>query len=211
MLEFRRCATVPAGATGAVIAGAMAVFLADAVVVDAQNHERRDVRPHASTEFVTFKAADGAFDLQHPADWRAHPNGARVNIGADDGLVPTGRGFRTIYGVIIDVLEDPIGGRADGTLEASAQAIVERVLMRNAHQKLHEAVTPDATLGGAPAFRAVLMGTSPVTGRGERAEIVVRRYGAQIFSLILVSPAEDFGLLEAPLRRVRNSVRIHGR
>jgi hypothetical protein len=189
----------------------MAVLLAAATSVHAQKHERGDDRPHAAAEFVPFKAADGAFDLQHPADWRAHPNGARVNIGADDGLVPTGRGFRTIYGVIVDVLDDPLAAQSNPTLEASAQAIVDRVLTRNPHQKLYEALTPDAPLGGAPAYRAVLMGTSPVTGRGERAEIVVRRYGAQLFSLILVSPAEDYGLLEAPLRRVRNSVRIHGK
>jgi hypothetical protein len=211
IFSSRQTTSVPACAAGAAVAGAIAVFVAAALTLHGQEHERRDVRPHAAAEFVPFKAADGAFDLQHPADWRAHPTGGRVNFGADDGLVPTGRGFRTIYGVIVDVVDDPLAAQGNPTLEASAQAIVDRVLTRNPHQKLHESLVADALLGGAPAYRAVLMGISPVTGRGERAEIVVRRYGAQLFSLILVSPAEDYALLEAPLRRVRNSVRIHGK
>ena len=43
------------------------------------------------------------------------------------------------------------------------------------------------------AANAVLTGTSPVTGRGERAEIVCRAFGTgQILYAILVSPAEAY-------------------
>jgi hypothetical protein len=174
-----------------------------------QQHEPRDVRPHAAQEFVGFVSADRSFAFEHPADWRALERGARVNVGASDGLVATGRGFRTIYGAIVDVLDDPLAGRAQRTLEASTLAIVERVLARNPHQAIHEPVAVDAPLAGAPAYRAVLMGTSPVTGRGERAEIVCREFGTgKIFQIILVAPAEAFSTLEKPLRRIRDSVRV---
>jgi hypothetical protein len=175
----------------------------------AQEHERRDLRPHASAEFVEFISADRSFAFEHPADWRAYERGARVNVGASDGLVATGRGFRTIYGAIVDVLDDPLAGRSDRTLEASTRAIVERVLARNPHQAIHEPVGADAPLGGRPAYRAVLMGTSPVTGRGERAEIICREFGVgKIFQIILVAPAEAFSTLTTPLERIRDSVRV---
>jgi hypothetical protein len=175
----------------------------------AQEHERRDVRPHWAAEFVAFASADRSFALEHPADWNAHERGARVNIGATDGLVPTERGFRTIYGVIVDVLDDPLADRSDRTLEASTRAIVERVLARNPHQAIHQPVAVDVPLGGAPAYHAVLMGTSPVTSRGERAEIVCREFGPRkILQIILVAPSEAFSTLETPLKRIRNSVRV---
>lgn len=175
-------------------------------------HGHRDVRPHAAAEVVPFVHSTGGYRLEHPADWTAHEGESRTNIGADDGLVAGARGYRTIYGVIAQVADDPLAGKAERSVEASTRAIVEQVLTRNRHQALAEPVSSDRPVGGAPAFRAVLMGTSPVTGRGERAEIVVRQYGAgQVFYLVLVSPADDYPLLAPVLDRVRDSVRIPGR
>lgn len=172
-------------------------------------HEKGVVRPHASERLTHFTHSSGGYALDHPSDWRAHERGERTNIGADDGLVAGARGFRTIYGVIVQIAPDPLAGRSDRTLDASARLIVEQILERNPHQALQEPVAADRPLGGEPAFRALIMGTSPVTGKGERAEIVVRRRGAdQVFYLILVSPAEDYPTLAAPLRRLRDSVRV---
>lgn len=175
-------------------------------------HETRVVKPHASEKVTPFTHSSGSYALEHPSDWQAHERGERTNIGAADGLVPTERGFRTIYGVIVQVAPDPLAGRADRTVEGSARLIVEQVLKRNSHQALKEPVTEAAPLGGAPAFRASIQGISPVTGQGERAEIVVRQHGPdQVFYLVLVSPVDEYRLLEAPLRRLRDSVRIPAR
>ena len=177
-----------------------------------ETHERRTVTPHASPQFTPFVHSTGSYALDHPSDWQPHERGERTNIGPEDGLVPGARGFRTIYGVIVQVAPDPLAGRPERTIEASTRLIVEQVLKRNAHQSLKEPVAADRPLAGAPAFRALIMGTSPVTGRGERAEIVVRQHGAdQVLYLVLVSPADDYQLLQAPLRRLRESVRIPGR
>jgi hypothetical protein len=177
-----------------------------------ETHERRTVTPHASPQFTRFTHSTGYYALEHPSDWQAHERGERTNIGPEDGLVAAARGFRTIYGVIAQVAPDPLTGSPERTTEASARRILEQVLKRNPHQALKDPVSADRPLAGAPAFRAVIMGTSPVTGRGERAEIVVRQHGAnEVFYLVLVSPADDYNLLEAPLRRLRDSVRIPGR
>jgi hypothetical protein len=42
------------------------------------------VKPHASSEIVTFSHFSEMFTVEHPADWKAHEVGARTNIGADD-------------------------------------------------------------------------------------------------------------------------------
>ncbi len=175
-------------------------------------HETRTVRPHASERFTSFTHSSGSYSLEHPSDWNAHERGERTNIGAEDGLVASERGFRTIYGAIVQIVSDPLAGNPDRTVEGSTRLIVEQVLKRNPHQALKEPVAADRALAGAPAFRALIVGTSPVTGRGERAEIVVRQHAPdQVLYLVLVSPTDDYSSLEAPLRRLRDSVRIRAR
>ena len=194
------------------LAAALLVAVASSPAALQETHEKRTVRPHASEQFTRFTHSSGSYALEHPSDWQAHERGERTNIGAEDGLVAGERGFRTIYGVIVQVAPDPLAGRPDRTVEASTRLIVEQVLKRNPHQALKEPVAADRPLAGAPAFRALIMGTSPVTGRAERAEIVVRQHGTDhVFYLVLVSPADDHPSLEAPLRRLRDSVRIPAR
>jgi hypothetical protein len=177
-----------------------------------EGHETRHVRPHASKQFKAFTHSTGAYALEHPDDWQAHERGERTNVGAENGLVPAERGFRTVYGAIVQIAADPLAGRPDRTTDGSTRAIVEQVLKRNPHQAVKEPVTADRPLAGAPAFRAVLNGISPVTGKGERAEIVVRQHGeTQVFYLVLVSPIDAHAFLDAPLRRLRDSVRIPAR
>jgi hypothetical protein len=186
-----------------------AIAVTTVIAQSPQEHEVRVVRPHASKEVVRFAHSSGAYSLEHPADWKAHERGERTNIGAENGLIPTERGFRTVYGVIVQLTADPLAGTDGRSLERSAAAAIDAVLKRNPHQALKVPVHADGTLAGAPAVSAVLMGTSPVTKRGERVEIVSRYHGtSQLFTLLLVSPADDFPLLETPLRRLRESVRL---
>ena len=167
------------------------------------------VRPHAATATKRFSSPTSAYSFDYPADWDAHEAGERVNVGAADGLVPTGRGFRTIYGAILAIVDDPDAGKPDRTVESSAKAVIDGILKRNAHQSLSVPVRADRPLAGAPAANAVMQGTSPVTGRGERAEVVCRAFGtAQVFYVILVSPIEAYSELEQPLQRLRDSIRL---
>lgn len=168
--------------------------------------------PHASADVLPFVAARGAYAFSHPADWKVHETAGRVTIGADDGLVPTERGFRTVYGVIIAVVDDPEAARSPHDIEASTRAIVDGILERNGHQSISVPVRVDRPVGGAPAASAVLMGTSPVTNRGERAEVVCRRFGGnQILYAILVCPADAYTELQRPLHALRDSIRVPGK
>lgn len=169
------------------------------------------LRPHASPTTAPFSHSSGAYSLAYPSDWQAHENGGRLNVGAPDGLVPTGRGgFRTVYGAIVAIVDDPEAGKPGRTIETSTRAIVDGILKRNEHQSIAVPVKLDRPFAGGPAASAVLIGTSPVTGRGERAEVVCRAYGAtQILYVILVSPTESYADLERPLQQLRDSVRVH--
>jgi hypothetical protein len=158
---------------------------------------------------VKFVHPSGAYWLEHPADWTVHEGTGRITIGADDGLVAVERGFRTVYGAIVAIADDSTASNPARTVETSARAMVDAILKRNAHQSLSVPVRVDRPFAGAPAASAVLIGTSPVTGRGERAEIVVRAVGGwQVLYAILVSPTDSYPLLEAPLRRLRDSIRM---
>lgn len=169
------------------------------------------VTPHAASDFVRFLHPAGTYALERPADWRAHEGTGRVTIGADDGLVPVERGFRMVYGAIVAIADDPEASNPVRNIETSARGIVDAILKRNAHQSLSVSVHADRPFAGAPAASAVLIGTSPVTGRGERAEIVVRAFGkSQILYAILVSPTDSYAELDTPLRRLRDSLRVLG-
>ncbi len=164
----------------------------------------KEVRPHASDQVIRFVHSSGAYELEHPQDWKPYERGARTNIGAENGLEHTARGIRTSYGAIVVIADAP----AD-TLEASTRAIVDNVLRSNSHQRLNQPVRSGATLGGATAWTATLLGTSPVTGRGEHVEIVCRQFGTgQLLYLLLVSPADDLPMLEPHLRRLTASVKV---
>ena len=169
------------------------------------------IKPHAAADFVLFSHPAGAYTLDHPSDWKAHEGTGRFTIGADNGLVPAERGFRTVYGAIVAIVDDPDAVNPARTIESSTRAVVDAILKRNAHQSLSVPVHADRPFGGAPSASAVLLGKSPVTGRGERAEVVVRGLGSsQILYVIFVSPTEAYAELEAPLRRMRDSLRVGG-
>lgn len=166
------------------------------------------VQPHAAGSVVKFVHPSGAYWLEHPADWTVHEGTGRITIGTDDGLVAVERGFRTVYGAIVAIADDSAPSTPARTIETSAGAMVDAILKRNPHQSLSVPVR-DRPFAGAPAASAVLIGRSPVTGRGERAEIVVRAFGgSQVLYAILVSPTDAYPLLEVPLRRLRDSVRM---
>ena len=176
----------------------------------AQEHERRDVKVHAAADFSVYTHSAGTYSIAHPSDWQAHEQPTRTNIGSDSGLVRGAQGgFRTVFGAIIAAVDDPAAGAASPSLEASAKAIVDSILKRNSHQSLAEPVAEDGVLAGSPVYRAVLLGTSPVTGKAERAEILCRRLGpGRLLYIILVSPGESYPQLKPTFVRMRNSLVI---
>src|SRR5436190_139210 len=104
--------------------------------------------PHASTDVAQFVAAGGAYAFAHPTDWKVHEAPGRVTVGADDGLVPTERGFRTVYGVIIAIVDDPEAATPQHDIAASARAVVDSILKRNPHQSISAAVRTDRPFAG---------------------------------------------------------------
>jgi len=187
-----------------VIVLAVSVAMAIAVSVGAD-----DVKIYAAKEFARFTHPTSGYSIEHPVDWKAHPQAARTNIGSDDGLVRGERGFRTVYGVIMAVVDDPLAASSERSLEASSRAIVESILKRNPQLSIKTPLAADAQLGGAPAFRAVATGTSPVTGHPERAEIICRPYDeSRLLYVIFACPDERCGELTATFGRMRSSLQV---
>ena len=181
-----------------------AVLLTAGVHIDAS-----DVKIYASKEFVRWNHPTAGYSIEHPVDWKPHPQAARTNIGSADGLVAGERGFRTVYGVIIAVVDDPLAASSDRSLEASSQAIVETILKRNAHLSIKSPLAADPPLGGSPAFRAVAVGTSPVSGHAEQADVICRRYDAsRLLYVIFACPEARCGELTATFQQMRKSLQV---
>ncbi|MGH9346904.1 MAG: hypothetical protein ACRD26_06505 [Vicinamibacterales bacterium] len=167
------------------------------------------VEVHASAEFTRWTHSSQLYSLEHPVDWKVHESPTRTNIGPDDGLQATARGFRTIYGVIVSVVDDPEAAKSPPSLEASGRAFVETILARNRHLRAHTPIGPDRPFAGGAAVRAVLTGISPATGHPERAEVVCRTVGeSRLLYMILACPEASCAKLVQPFTRIRESVRV---
>lgn len=168
------------------------------------------VRIHAAVEVVRWAHSAGAYSLEHPVDWGAHEQGLRTNIGSKDGLVPSERGgYRTIYGVILAVVDDPLAGTLDRTLAAASQAVFEGIVKRNAHLRVTSPLAQTERLAGGQAYRAVAEGISPVTGHAERAEVICRELdGGHLLYMIQVCPVAACNELAPTFRRMRESMKV---
>jgi hypothetical protein len=185
-------------------------LVAAAVVLTAGiQRDDGDVKIYASKTFVRWNHPTAGYSIEHPVDWKPHVQAARTNIGSDDGLVAGERGFRTVYGVIIAVVDDPLAASSDRTLEASSRAIVETIVKRNTHLSIKSLLAADSHLGGSPAFRAVAAGTSPVTGHAERAEVICRRYDAsRLLYVIFACPEARCAELTTTFQQMRKSLLV---
>jgi len=185
------------------------LVVACVVMPASAQQQASQVRIHAAAEFVRWAHGAGAYSLEHPVDWETHEQGLRTNIGSKDGLVPTGRGYRTIYGVILAVVDDPLAGAPDRTLAASSQAVFEGIVKRNAHLSVKSPIAPTEPLAGGQAYRAVAGGISPVTGHAERAEVICREVDAgHLLYMILACPEAECSELGTTFRRMRESLKV---
>jgi hypothetical protein len=168
------------------------------------------IKVYADSDFRRYTHSMATYSIEHPIDWEAHEQPMRTNIGSQSGLVPGERGgLRTVYGVIVAIVDDPANAPNNPSLEETTGAVVATILKRNPHQSLREPAAPDGLLAGSPAYRAVLFGTSPVTGRGERAEILCRRIDQKrLLYIIFVSPEENYQQLKPTFVRMRNSLAV---
>jgi hypothetical protein len=168
------------------------------------------VRIHAAVEVVRWAHSAGAYSLEQPVDWGAHEQGLRTNIGSKDGLVPTERGgYRTIYGVILAVVDDPLSGTPDRTLAAASQTVFEGIVKRNAHLRVASPLAQTERLAGGQAYRAVAEGISPVTGHPERAEVICRELDdGHLLYMIQVCPEAACNELAPTFRRMRESLKV---
>jgi hypothetical protein len=185
--------------------------LAVAVVLVASVHVGADdVKIRASKEVVRWDHPTSLYSIEHPVDWTPHPRGARTNISSDEGLVPGERGFRTVYGVILAVVDDPLAASPDRSLEASSRVVVESILKRNGHLSITSRLAADAPLAGAPAFRAVAGGKSPVTGHAEQAEVICRAYDrGHLLYVIFACPQAHCGELTTTFQHMRQSLQVN--
>ena len=137
-----------------------------------------DVRPHAapaSPHVRSIRAAATRSSIRPTGRRTSAESG--TNIGAEDGLVAGGRGFRTIYGVIVQIADDP---RRQGNRSRTRPApSSSNVLKRQPHQRCRRRFTPTAPLAGAPAFtrrdHGDLTGHRPLRARRDRLPAVSAR------------------------------------
>jgi hypothetical protein len=178
-----------------------------------------------STGLKTFRQRQGFFELQYPENWSAHApsQGYGVTIAPRGGFVPTSGGRqRLTCGLVVNHYvpfdgavgtryRDPLGSLFGGTpLEEATSDLIRQVMNANPHLKLVAGSQRRRTISGAPSFSALLSGSSPVTGVGERVTVLARQLRDQhVVYMLLVAPARDYAMLAPSSERMVRSLKVN--
>ncbi|HEV8195398.1 MAG TPA: hypothetical protein VGP87_02055 [Gemmatimonadales bacterium] len=196
----------------------------------AQSNRKSARMPPPSSTFLRHLDKGGFFTVDYPDNWRTYPAGHAVSIAPEGGLAPGGgRQQLLVYGVVIShyspyaspatrrklslrhhyaPFEDTT--RARDVLEDITDDLVRQIVDVNPNLRVLEGSARPATIDGAPGFSVPLTGRSPVTGEGERGELVVRSLpdGHAIY-VLSIAPARDYEAFQTAFARMMRTLVVN--
>jgi Zn-dependent protease with chaperone function len=166
-----------------------------------------------SSRFESFRQRQGAFEIDHPDNWRAYEaqDGFGVTIVPEGGVVDSGNGSEAIiYGVIVnhyDPFENTTADRI--TLDDAMADLVSHIRDGNAHLRASGPPRRE-TVDGHSARSVVLSGTSPVTGAEERVTVFARQMGdGHVLYALFVAPGRDAAAYSRTFAQMKDSLRVN--
>jgi hypothetical protein len=196
----------------------------------AQSSRKPARMPPPSSSYLRYLDKEGFFTVDYPDNWRTYPAGHAVSIAPDGGLAPGGgRQQLLVYGVVLShyapyaspatrrklslrqhyaPYEDTT--RARDVLEDITDDLVRQIVDVDPNLRVLEGSARPATIDGAPGFSVPLTGRSPVTGEGERGELLVRSLpdGHAIYALS-IAPARDYEAFQAAFARMMRTLVVN--
>jgi len=226
--DFRRIQTRLAELPGAQDAMAIA-RRGPTVIEEAPNRAAQSVKvERPSPRSLDYWRSGGFwFQVSYPENWLAYPSGDGLGVtfippgGAGEARPP-----RLVYGAIINRYR-PIGDNSlwtglkqrsfryvggRGALVEAANDLLDSALQNNPHLDFARGSDRRGSIDGAQVITLTLVGRSPVTGRGERAQLYARELeDGDIVYAIFVAPDDEYDNFRPVFERMLRGLKINDR
>ena len=199
------------------------------VIEEAPNQAPQSVKVERPSSHSQNYWRPGAFWFQvsYPENWLAYPSsdGLGVTFIPPGGVVEA-RTPRLIYGAVINRYRPIgdnslwtglqqrsfryIGGR--GALVEATNDLLDSALQNNPHLDFARGSDRRGSIDGTPIVALTLVGRSPVTGRGERAQLYARELeDGDIVYAIFVAPDDEYDNFRPVFERMLRGLKINDR
>ncbi|MGE0130806.1 MAG: M48 family metallopeptidase [Blastocatellales bacterium] len=165
------------------------------------------------------------FRVAYPENWRAYPSGDKLGVTftPPGGVVESRGQTHLIYGAVINQYK-PIGDNSQwtglaqrsfryiggrGELTEATNDLIDSVLQNNPHLDFARGSDRRGKNNGSAMITLTLTGRSPLTGRGERAQLYTRELdnGGVIYA-IFVAPDDEYDDFRPTFDRMLRGLKI---
>ncbi len=198
------------------------------VIEEAPNRAPQIVKVERPSSHYQNYWRSGAFWFQvpYPEDWLAYPSNDELGVT----FIPPGgtveaRGLsRLVYGAVINRYR-PIGDNSlwtrlqqrsfrfvggRGALVEATNDLLDSALQNNPHLDFARGSDRRGSIDGTSIIALTLVGRSPVTGRGERAQLYVRELeDGDIVYAIFVAPDDEYDVFRPAFERMLRGLKIN--
>lgn len=198
------------------------------VIEEAPNRAPQIVKVERPSSHYQNYWRSGAFWFQvpYPEDWLAYPSNDELGVT----FIPPGgtveaRGLsRLVYGAVINRYR-PIGDNSlwtrlqqrsfrfvggRGALVEAMNDLLDSALQNNPHLDFARGSDRRGSIDGTSIIALTLVGRSPVTGRGERAQLYVRELeDGDIVYAIFVAPDDEYDVFRPAFERMLRGLKIN--
>jgi Zn-dependent protease with chaperone function len=168
------------------------------------------------------------FQVSYPENWQAYPSsdGLGVTFIPPGGAVEARGPSCLVYGAVINRYR-PIGDNSlwtglkqrsfryvggRGALVEATNDLLDSALQNNPHLDFARGSGRRGSIDGAPIIALTLVGRSPVTGRGERAQLYARELeDGDIVYAIFVAPDDEYDNFRPVFERMLRGLKINDR
>ncbi|HEV2667987.1 MAG TPA: M48 family metalloprotease [Blastocatellia bacterium] len=200
------------------------------VVEEAPNRGAQSVKVERPSSHMRDYWRPGGFwfQLSYPENWLAYPSGD--GLGATftppGGVVQARGPSRLVYGALINRYR-PIGDNSlwtglqqrsfryvggRGALVEATNDLLDSALQNNPYLDFARGSDRRGSIDGAPIIALTLVGRSPTTGRGERAQLYARELeDGDIVYAIFVAPDDEYDDFRPVFERMLRGLKINDR
>jgi Zn-dependent protease with chaperone function len=196
-------------------------------IEEAPNRAPQNVKvERPSSHFQNYWRPGGFwFQVPYPENWLAYPGseGLGVTFVPPGGFVEA-RTPRLVYGAVVNRYRPIgdnslwtgirqrsfryIGGR--GALVEATNDLLDSALQNNPHLDFARGSDRRGSIDGTPIIALTLVGRSPATGRGERAQLYARELeDGDIVYAIFVAPDDEYDNFRPVFERMLRGLKIN--
>ena len=198
------------------------------VIEEAPNRAAQNTRVERPSSHLQDYWLHGGLWLQvsYPENWTAYPScdDLGVTLIPPGGAVETRGPSRLVYGAVVSRYRPIgdnslwtglqqrsfryIGGR--GELVEATNDLLDSALQNNPHLDFARGSDRRGSIDGAQVITMTLVGRSPVTGRGERAQLYIREVedGGIVYA-IFVAPDDEYDNFRPIVDRMLRGLKIN--